>query len=75
MNQGSRCILLMKKTRAVKSRATVPLRWFFLERYVNYLIRFAANIKVRACLIFTPQLKLCEDVGSFQIVPFRLPLQ
>ncbi len=26
MNQGPKWILLMKKTRAVKSRATVPLR-------------------------------------------------
>jgi hypothetical protein len=42
---------------------------FFLERNLSCLTRVAANIKVRACLIFTPQLKLCEVSEAFRLIP------
>jgi hypothetical protein len=36
MNQGPKWILLMKKTRAVKSRATVPLLGFIRTEYGSH---------------------------------------
>jgi hypothetical protein len=40
MNQGPRWILLMEKTRAVKSRATVPLKFFKVNALKNLRFKY-----------------------------------